>query len=74
MTRLFLQDLLIPGQIPHVPREVKEQARGLLRHYPTDFDLWRACQDAPSVFQEEIEPVARMILQHKQDIEQEQND
>lgn len=74
MTRLFLQDLLIPGKIARVPKEVRQQARGLLRHYPSDSDMYKACLGAPDTFQEKMEPLTRMILQHKQDIEEEQND
>jgi len=66
MTRLFLQDLLTPGKIPRVPKEVRQQARGLLRHYPSDFDMWKACQGAPDVFQEKMEPVYRMIKQYEE--------
>ncbi len=66
-TRLFLQDLVIPGKIPRVPKSVREQARSLLRHYPTDFDLWRACEAAPEVFQEKMEPLYRMVKKYEED-------
>ena len=74
MTRLFLQDLIIPGKIPRVPKNVRATAKSLLRHYPSDFEMWRTCQLAPDLFQEQMEPLTRMILQHKQDVEEEKND
>jgi hypothetical protein len=77
MTRLFLQDLLIPGKIPRVPKVVRQQARSLLRHYPIDFDMWLACQQAPDIFQDpdpKKSPLVGLILQHKKDIEEENND
>ena len=73
MTRLFLQDLLIPGKIARVPKAVRQQARGLLRHYPSDYDMWKACQGAPDTFQERMEPLTRMIMVYDQEQKEEQN-
>ena len=33
-TRTFLYDLLDPKQTPRVPREVRQRARRVLKHYP----------------------------------------
>jgi hypothetical protein len=62
-TRLFLQDLITPGKIPRVPRSVREAARGLLRHYPGDYDMYQVCQAAPGVFQERMDDLHRFIRQ-----------
>lgn len=35
----FLRDLRDPKKTPRVPREVREQASRLLKHYPTKFDM-----------------------------------
>lgn len=35
----FLSDLLDPEKTPRVPTAVREQARMLLRHYPSAFEL-----------------------------------
>ncbi len=49
MTRQFLLALL-HGEYKRVPREVKERARSLLRHYPGEFYIEQAAKTSPSVF------------------------
>ena len=58
---------LAGGEYPRVPKAVREEARSILRHYPLDWDLQRAAEAAPDVFQKEMEPLYRMIKQHQQD-------
>ena len=36
-TRQFLYDLLVPSKTPRVPKEIRDRARSLLRHYPADY-------------------------------------
>ena len=36
-TRQFLFDLLIPGNTPRVPKQIRDRAKSLLRHYPADY-------------------------------------
>jgi hypothetical protein len=36
-TRQFLYDLLVPSQTPRVPKEIRDRARSLLRHYPAEY-------------------------------------
>ena len=38
-TREFLKNLLDPKQTPRIPRALRNQARALLKHYPTAIDL-----------------------------------
>jgi hypothetical protein len=38
-TREFLFDLLIPSKTQRVPKEVRDRARSLLRHYPFESDM-----------------------------------
>ena len=57
-TQRFLLRLL---STPRVPRAVKDEARGLLRHYPSDYDLQQLERAAPHVVQQQMEPVHRMI-------------
>lgn len=38
-TERFLIDLMDPKKYPRVPANVREEARRLLRHYPTKYDL-----------------------------------
>jgi len=56
----FLQRLAA-GQYARVPKAVREEARSILRHYPSSWDLNRAATAAPEVFQERMEPLHRMI-------------
>ena len=73
-TRRFLLDLCNTQHTPRVPKLVRETARAMLRHYPSDWEMTIASKYAPEVFQERMEPLTKMILQYKQDVEEEQND
>lgn len=64
--RQFLTELLDPSKTPKVPAIIRNQARGILRHYPSDWDMQRACDGAPDVFQTQMEPVTRMFKQYEQ--------
>jgi len=65
-TKKFLEELLTT---PRVPKTIKDGARYCLRHYPSDWDMKRASDACPEVFQERMEPLYRMIKQHEQDQE-----
>ena len=49
-TRQFMFDLLDPKKTPRVPKYVREQARRCLKHYPLDFEMQRASEEAPGIF------------------------
>ena len=51
-TRQFLMDLQDPKKTPRVPAEVRKQASRCLRHYPGEYYMERAAEDAPDVFGE----------------------
>ena len=55
---------LAGGEYPRVPRAVREEARALLRHYPSQWDMNRAAHSCPDVFQEHMEPLHRMIVSY----------
>ena len=61
----FLQRLA-GGDIPRVPKAVRQEARNILRHYPSSWDLHRAAEAAPDVFAVRMEPLYRMVLEHAQ--------
>ena len=63
-TTKFLTEIL---NTPRVPKRVKEQARSLLRHYPSDWDMKRAAENCPDVFAVRMEPLYRMVKQYEQD-------
>ena len=58
---------LAGGEYLRVPKAVRDEARSILRHYPSTWDMQRAAEGAPDVFQERMEPLYRMVLQHEQD-------
>jgi len=60
-TEEFLQDLLNPQKTPRIPKEIREQARWCLRHYPSYHNLKELERAAPNVVQERMEDVSRMI-------------
>ena len=58
---------LAGGEYPRTPKAVRDEARSVLRHYPSQWDMQRTAAAAPEVFQEQMEPLYRMIKQHEQD-------
>lgn len=68
-TRQLLANLCNPQHTPRVSKLVREEARYCLRHFPTDYDMKRAEELAPQIFEEHMEPVYRMVKQYNQDKE-----
>lgn len=66
MARQFLLELCDSSKTPKIPSIIRNQARGILRHYPSDWDMERACQGAPDVFQTQMEAVSRLIKQYEE--------
>ena len=62
-TEKFLREIL---STPRVPKAIKDGARAMLRHYPTDWDMQRTALQAPDVFQERMEDVTRLFKQYEQ--------
>ena len=65
-TRRFLLDLCNSDHTPRVPKLVRQTARDLLRHYPSDWDMQMAAEGAPDHFQERMEPVTRLFKQYEE--------
>ena len=59
-TQKFLAEILAT---PRVPKEIKAQARSLLRHYPNAYDMNQAVERCPEVFQKRMEDLHRFIAQ-----------
>jgi hypothetical protein len=38
-TESFLYDLIDPKKTPRIPKAIRQRALGLLRHYPSQFDM-----------------------------------
>ena len=56
----FLKRLAGEG-FDRVPKAVRDEARSILRHYPSDYDMNRAAAAAPEVFQERMEDLHRFV-------------
>jgi hypothetical protein len=54
---------LAGGHYARTPKAVRDEARSILRHYPTDYDMNRAAEGAPEVFQERMEDLHRFVAQ-----------
>lgn len=67
-TKRFLLEILTTDR---VPKTIKDGARHCLRHYPDEWEMQRAAEGAPDVFQERMEPLYRMVKQYEQDKENE---
>ena len=65
-TRRFLMDLCNPEHTPRVPKLIRETARSMLRHYPSEWDLDRAAEACPEVFQQRMEDLHRFIVKGQQ--------
>lgn len=48
-TEKFLLDLLDPKKTPRVPREVRVQARSLLKHYPHEHEMEKVAKEQDSL-------------------------
>jgi hypothetical protein len=64
----LLKDLCDPSKTPRIPKTIRQRASGCLRHYPGSWDMQRAADACPEVFQQQMEPLYRMIKQR--DLEQ----
>jgi hypothetical protein len=45
----LLEELCDPGKTPRVPSIVRERARGVLRHYPNDYELEELARNSPNL-------------------------
>jgi len=51
-TRDFLYDLLDPKKTPRVPKLIRDRAYRCIKHYPSEFYMDIAKEQAPEVFGE----------------------
>lgn len=65
-TRRFLLDLCNKEHTPRIPKLIRDTARSMLRHYPSDWDMQRAAAGSPEVFQERMEDLHRFIAAAEQ--------
>ena len=59
--RRLLEELCSPTLTPRVAAGIRDRARGALRHYPGEYDMKRAAQTSPDIFQERMEDLHRFV-------------
>lgn len=62
----FLERLSYSGETKRIPLKIRQEARSILKHFPSNWDMERAAQSCPEVFQERIEEVARLFQKYEQ--------
>jgi len=62
----FLRALADPSITKRVPKELRQRARGILRHYPSQWDLDSVARECPDVFQQRMEDVTRMFKRYEE--------
>jgi len=50
-SRKLLEELCDPGKTPRVPSIIRDRARGILRHYPSDYELERLATASPEMLE-----------------------
>jgi hypothetical protein len=71
-TARFLKALSYSSEIKRVPLAVRQEARALLRHYPSEYDMKKVSQTSADIFAERMEDVERMFKYYEQ--KKEEND
>jgi hypothetical protein len=67
MAEQLLKDLCDSSVTPRVPKIIRQRASGCLRHYPNNWDMKRASDACPEVFQERMEDLHRFLLKGKEE-------
>jgi hypothetical protein len=62
----FLLALTDPQSTPRVPKNIRQHARSLLRHYPTEYHLHRLAEKSPDVIIKQMEPLTRMVMRYEE--------
>ena len=60
-TKDFLIRLLNSTETPRVPKDIRRQAHGLLRHWPDQYHLDLMCREMPQQFAKQMEPLYKMV-------------
>lgn len=50
----LLEELCDPGKTPRVPGIVRDRARGVLRHYPSEYELGRIADNCPDLLNKQL--------------------
>jgi hypothetical protein len=49
----LLEELVDPGKTPRVPSIIRERARGVLRHFPSDYEFEKLASSCPELLDTE---------------------
>lgn len=60
-TRKFLQQLA-GGEFSRVPKAVRAQALGCLRHFPSEWEMDRLSERCPDVVSKQLDDLHRFVL------------
>jgi hypothetical protein len=60
-SKKLLEELCDPGRTPRVPSIVRDRARGVLRHFPSDYELERIADNSPE-YLDKIPYADKMIM------------
>ena len=62
----FLRAIADPAITKRIPKEIRQRARGVLRHYPSAWDLDTVAEKSPDVFAKNMEDVTRMFKKYEE--------
>ena len=57
----LLEELSSPTLTPRIAAGIRDRARGVLRHYPSEYDMQRAAETSPDIFAERMEDLHRFV-------------
>ena len=63
----LLVDLVVPQRTPRVPTAIRQRAQSALRHYPSAYDMERASDLAPQIFQDHLDPLYSMVKKYDEE-------
>jgi hypothetical protein len=61
-TEQFLMDLVSPQKTPRVPKEIRQRARSLLKHYPGRYHIEELSEARPDLLAREQEELVAWIV------------
>lgn len=62
----FMQDLVDSSKTPRVPREIRQRARSVLRHYPGSYYIDELARARPDIITPQMEAVHRFVKSGEQ--------
>lgn len=63
----FMEELIYDRKTyPRLPKNVRQRAAAVLKHYPSEWEMKRAAESAPHVFAESMEAVTRLMAQYEE--------